>query len=196
MATQLEISRHLFISQPRVAQLIEKGVLPNADSGKHDIDACREAFIRHLQEVASGDDKALASQRTRLAKEQADAVALANAEKRKELLPRNEIVFAWQSLAAACRAKLLAIPTRLAPQIANLKKPAVVKEKLTTAIHEALAELGKTSVAPVPADGGVRTDGSSAVGSDAGLVAAAAADGKPVGRRPKRVKPGSERGAG
>jgi terminase small subunit / prophage DNA-packing protein len=195
MATQNEVAQHLFISQQRVAQLIDKQVLPDADRGSHDIDACREAFIRHLQEIASGDDKALASERTRLAREQADSIALANAERRNELLPRSEIVAAWQGLIASCRAKLLAIPTRMAPQIANLKKPAVVKEKLTTAIHEALDELGKTSVAPVPGAGDIADDSDGSDRGDEGLVAAAAADGEPVVRSKTRAQPRGQRRA-
>lgn len=196
MATQVEVAEHLDLTQGAISELLRKEILPKADRGAHDIDACRIAYIQHLREIASGDDRALASERTRLAKEQADSMALANAEKRKEMLPRSEIVAGWQGLIAACRAKLLAIPTRLAPQIANLKKPTVVKEKLTEAIHEALAELGKTTVAPVPGAGDITNDSRGDDRGDGGVVAAAAADSQPVGGPAPGTQRRGKRGAG
>ena len=54
------------------------------------------------------------------------------------------------------RARLLAIPTKAAPQVVLLKTVAEVKALLTTLVHEALQELSETEV--VPAEGQAPTD--------------------------------------
>ena len=88
-----------------------------------------------------GSSPELTRERTRLAKEQADKLEMENATSRGELLPRAEVVSALQAVFAHCRARLLALPTRLAPLIAGEQSPAVVQDRITQGVHEALEEL-------------------------------------------------------
>ncbi len=99
-----------------------------------------------------GDDRtALAAERARLACAQADAQEMKNATARRLLLPSAEVTAAVQACFSLVRARLLAIPTRAAPQVLLLKGIAEVKALLTALIHEALQELSETKV--VPAEG-------------------------------------------
>ncbi len=179
--TQREVGEYFGRSQQWASQMFQKGVFRPAVDGKYDLDDCRVRLVDYLSEVASGDDKALAAERTRLAREQADKVALENAEKRKELISRTEAVAGWQSVIAHVRAKLLALPSRLAPQLVNEPKPALIKKKLTTVIHEALEELGGTRAVGVrEGSGGPRGRASDHRG-DGGVAAAAGPDSQRVG---------------
>lgn len=75
----------------------------------------------------------------------------------------SDVVKAWESVLHACRAKMLAIPTKMAPVLAGTMDVNVIKERLDEAVREALDELAnynpsvdpvKTGVAaPVEEDG-------------------------------------------
>ena len=74
-----------------------------------------------------------------------------------------DVVKAWESVLHACRAKMLAVPTKMAPVLAGTSDVNVIKERLDEAVREALEELAnynpsvdpvKTGVAaPVEEDG-------------------------------------------
>lgn len=84
---QAEFGDLVGISQPAVSDLVRRRVLLDGASG----DEWLLAYCDHLREVAAGrgGDNALelAAERARLAKEQADKIAMANAVTRGELAP-------------------------------------------------------------------------------------------------------------
>jgi len=85
---QKDIAEHLDLSQPAVSGLMDRlGI----DWKTSTIDEIRVAYIRHLREQAAGraasGDLDLATERARLAKEQADKVAMQNAVTRGDLAP-------------------------------------------------------------------------------------------------------------
>ncbi len=75
------------VSQPAVSDLLARGVLTDGESGG----VWLKQYCRHLREIAAGratnGDLDLATERARLAKEQADKVAMHNAVTRGELAP-------------------------------------------------------------------------------------------------------------
>ena len=83
---QNEIAEHLDMSQQAVSQWLERLAI---DWKNATIDQVRIAYIRSLREQAAGratsGDLDLATERARLAKEQADRVAMQNAITRGEL---------------------------------------------------------------------------------------------------------------
>ncbi|UKJ74494.1 hypothetical protein [Azospirillum brasilense] len=151
MATQTEVGKHLDLSDRSVRELLERGVLPNAARGALDLDRCRISYIRHLREMAAGratgpagDD--LTSERARLAREQADNIALKNAALRKELLPRSDITRAVVAAFQIVRDRLSALPARLAGPLAATSDPAEVRGRLSDAVNGVLVELSETRV--------------------------------------------------
>lgn len=119
--TQAEIGEHLDISERRVRELAaEWGI----DSRAISLSAWRSRYISHLREQAAGraasGDLDLAGERARLAKEQADRIAMQNAVTRKELAPA-ELIEEVLTKAGAKASKLLdTIPGELrrrAPQL-------------------------------------------------------------------------------
>ena len=85
---QKDIAEHLDLSQPAVSGLMDRLFI---DWKTSTIDEIRVAYIRHLREQAAGraasGDLDLATERARLAKEQADKVAMQNAVTRGDLAP-------------------------------------------------------------------------------------------------------------
>lgn len=119
--TQAEIAEHLDISDRRVRELaVEWGI----DSREISLSAWRIRYLRHLREQAAGraaaGDLDLAVERARLAKEQADRIAMQNAVTRKELAPAH-LIEEVLARAGARAAKLLdTIPGELRRRAASL----------------------------------------------------------------------------
>lgn len=115
-------------------------------------------------------------ERTRLAAEQADKVAIENAESRGDLARISVIAKEFADAIAGAQSLLLAIPTKEAPMLAPMTNANAIESRLRNAITEALQQL---------ANYGTRGTGqrsSSRRNGDGTVRAAAATNGKRVGR--------------
>lgn len=99
------------ISQPAVSDMMTRGVIQPGDSAG----AWLLAYTAHLREQAAGRgaDGELATERARLAREQADAVAMRNAERRKELLPVGLLEAVLAQMARKVSVALESLPPKL-----------------------------------------------------------------------------------
>jgi len=152
MASLVEAAIHCDLSERRFREMLDEGLITRAAKQAYDLDAVRVQYIRHLREVAAGrnnETSALSAEKARHAKEQADSLSMKNAQARGELLPAGEVSAAVTASFARVRAKLLAIPSKLAPVLISIAGVAEVKETIANAIHETLAELASTSVAGI-----------------------------------------------
>lgn len=110
MATGAEIAAHLFVTPPAVTELTKRGVLKKGQS----LDDARRAYLEHLRSIAGNrsgspeEDLNLTKERARLAREQADRIAMDNEISRKTLIPADLIKKAGENLFVALRSKILA----------------------------------------------------------------------------------------
>lgn len=127
-----------------------------------------------------GDDQQLnpVAEHARKEKEMADKLAMENAVTRGELLPVESVAALWVGVLTDCKKKFLALPSKLAPRVIG-KSREQARGILESAIHDALRGLAETRY--------VEGEGNDAP---------AKTDRKPVGRRRKKAKSRSERGAG
>lgn len=89
-------------------------------------EAAGQAGVMHLE-----------AERAMLARSQREAVEMANAVRRGELVEAAGILKEWQTLISACRAKLLSLGDKLA---ARLPIPDNTRKKVAAAIREGIAE--------------------------------------------------------
>lgn len=122
----------------------------------------------HLMGNGEFDD-----QRERLAAAQAEKVETENAVRRGELAVMSDVQRVWADHIAAARAKLLAIPAKLAPQITGIHEPNVIAAAVRAEVTAALAELAEYEAPPGPDEGN----------GMAPVEAAPEPDGEPVGGR-------------
>ncbi|MFG5864412.1 terminase small subunit [Metapseudomonas sp. CR1201] len=131
MATQIEIARHLDLSDRQVRNLLTDGVLPGSKGkGGFDIDACRLAYIRYLRglgnsqvkpetdlELPDGIDPLaehkLTQERLRLTAAQAEGQELKNDISRRRAVPTEFAVFVFSRLAAEIASILDTLPLTL-----------------------------------------------------------------------------------
>lgn len=139
-----KLGRVLGISRATIANLATDGVLPRVDRGRFDLSAAVQAYLRHKLMQAQASDitvRSLAAERSRLARLKADAVERDAKVKSGELVPADTIEAAWLSVAGVVRARLLLLPTKVAPRIVAVETPAEAQALLRKEINAALAAI-------------------------------------------------------
>jgi phage terminase Nu1 subunit (DNA packaging protein) len=133
--TQAEFGSLIGVSQQAVSDLISRGVLA---TGANLIDWL-QAYCSHLREQAAGrassGDLDLVQERARLAKEQADKVAMINARLRRELAPVWVLEIALAGAARQVAGILEAIPINLKRNSNSITTPDLefITREITTA---------------------------------------------------------------
>jgi len=145
VATINEVSRHIGVSPKYVQDLINEGIIERKGRGEYDLDVCRDAYIRKLREAAAGrassGDLDLVAERARLAKEQADAKEMENAVERGDLVYIEDVAKQIENQLTKARTRLLAVPTKVAPEAHASATVREVQALIEDAIVEALNEL-------------------------------------------------------
>jgi len=124
--TQAEAAAHLDISDRRLRELLAEWGIDHKSTTLSDI---RIRYIRRLREEAagraSGGEFDLTNERARLAKEQADKIAMANAVTRNELAPRALLVLVLARTAPKICSILDALPGALKRRVPMLDQTAI-----------------------------------------------------------------------
>lgn len=96
--------------------------------------------VNYLVDRSSPEDLDLDDERAGLAKEQKDRVAMENAVRRGELVDLNVVAEELGRAFTAFRQKMLAAPSKLAPNV-NPDKPNVARDIIEGEVHRILDEL-------------------------------------------------------
>lgn len=131
----------LNISIPQLYNLANSGHIPKSDNGVWDLAACAHGYIKYLQGRSGDERRDLAMERTRLTRLQADRVELETAILRAELLPSDVVKSVWTGILGAVRARLLAIPSRLAVACFGAASQRDLEDGAMRLVEEALHEL-------------------------------------------------------
>jgi len=148
------IGRLLNLTPRHLQRLATDGVIPKAARGRYELVPVVQGYVKYLQDLAAGKgDDARKTATTEYAIERAKKAQRENMKAAGELIPKTEIVAMIQGMFGHCRARLLAIPTKLAPLMDLLETTAEKKDAITEAIYDALQELSQTRAVFEGADG-------------------------------------------
>lgn len=125
------------------SRLMEKGVRTVREDGRTLWYAPRQALPAIFK---LGDSNPFA-EKARLDAARADMTELDLAERRGELLPVADVEFALAALLSGARTRILAVPAKVAAEIAAETSPAACHALIERAIHEALEQIANVSVA-------------------------------------------------
>lgn len=146
------IAKALNLTPRRVQQLKAEG-LPSVGRGQYELGPCMAWYIRYLQNALekrgpniNPDTPDLLAEKTRLAREQGDKLAIENAISRGELVYADDVVNTWADHISSAKAKLLAMPTKLAPQLVNQSNANVIAGRIREEVDNALVELAENTV--------------------------------------------------
>lgn len=173
MPTLTDLAEHLGLSRTVVGEMIREKKLPSYPKGQVNIDEARLIYIGRLREQAAGrlgsgdGDLDLTEERARKAKEEADRIEMQNKVMRGELLPREDVDAAVTGSFARVRARVIGLPTKVAPMVVGMENPAEIEAVVRKAANEALKELSETNVSDLCGyDSGLVEDTGTATGSD------------------------------
>lgn len=140
--TAAELGEWLGLTPNRVHALGRDGVLPRMDGKRYPLQSSVAAYCDHCRSLAKGKstDAALAEEKIRLAREQADKIALQNAAARGELLDAQTVASEWGNIITDLRASLLAVPSRVASELGFGRKETVALDSEIRAAMEAIAD--------------------------------------------------------
>ena len=136
----------LGLSKRRVLDLAQEGVIPKSVEREYDLVPSVRGYIESLRSRTDPASISLTQEKALLAKRQRERIELELAQTRGGLISVKLVKEEWEKLISASRARLLVIPTKLAPLIFTLKSIPEIKEVIENVIHEALRELARTEV--------------------------------------------------
>jgi phage terminase Nu1 subunit (DNA packaging protein) len=130
----------------RVDQLVDEGFVVKRSRGKYSVWESIKGLLLHRETKKKnqwdgeegGDYEA---HRTRLTKAKADVAEIAAFIAKGQAHDAGAVEAVWTDMLMNCRAKLLSMPTRLAPKLRKETNLAVCKDLIEQAIHDALLEL-------------------------------------------------------
>jgi phage terminase Nu1 subunit (DNA packaging protein) len=149
------IARLLDLTERRVQQLGREGVIPKAERGRYDLVGAVRGYVRYLRVQAArvqGGAADFGAERARLVRAKADLAEMDAACRRGELLAASDVEEAWIAVLARLRARLLALPDRMAPLVHQETTIAGVRAQIRQAVGEALSELATLPVIAAPCE--------------------------------------------
>jgi phage terminase Nu1 subunit (DNA packaging protein) len=157
MSTINEVCDWLDISDTTFKTKLRRGVIEKQPRGQYDIQTIARALIKDRQAESGGhgDHAAnldLSKERARLAREQADAVALKNASARRENVPMALVQKAVEIVFMAFRERCLSIPGKIAASC-DMRPSTEVEEIVRDEVYEALDELTRPIIPLEPPHG-------------------------------------------
>ena len=168
-----ELAERLEISDRLVRQLAERGIISRPSRGLYPAWACAAAYARHLREQKAGrapsdedENPDLARERALLARAQREGQAMKNAVSRGELLPVDDVEAVVGAVLDATRAKMQALPSKLAPRCVGLDGLARARDILTAGVTEAYEELSNARVVAAAVDRARQNSGGDPVGDE------------------------------
>lgn len=134
----------LGVTPRRIQQLAEDNIIPKPNkAGAYDIPECVRCY--YYNEFAIDDEDGLDGrhERARKAKAEADRIEFDLAIKQKKYVLSDLVEYSLEKVIGVCRAKLLALPRKLAPLISTAESPSEAEDILTEGVNEALNDLVK-----------------------------------------------------
>jgi len=137
-----ELSEILGLSSRRIQQLAKEGALIRADRGKYDLTSSIQSYLEYMMDRDKSDgeldkttEEALWT-RARRKKTELDLQIMQG-----ELHRSDDVKLVMNDMLGSFRARLLGLPTKIAPQLIKKDEIPVIKQILKEAVLEVLDEL-------------------------------------------------------
>ncbi len=133
----------LGVSKTTVDSWVRKGC-PVIENGKKGVPSKYDTVAVINWVYQDNDDGLdLQQEKAKLAKMQTEKAAIQIAEMKGELVDAEEVKESWITMITACRAKLLALPTKIAGDVFGVNTQAEIQAIIKREIYQALTELSK-----------------------------------------------------
>lgn len=140
-----EISEILGLSDRRIRQLEKEDALVKINRGKYDLKASVQRYIEYIKAQAEKTEEELdlTKEKTLLTRANRQKVELELQIMRGELHRSEDVRRVMNNMLGAFRARVLAIPSKTAPQLLAQTDLAIIQDILKKEVYEALQELSE-----------------------------------------------------
>jgi hypothetical protein len=144
--TQSEFARRIGVSRQRVNAMIREG-MPALPNGMVDLEAALK-WVRSnvLPKQATTEDDSLVAKRMEKLDVEIELLRLDLTKKQGSYVTIEDVSQVWSQVIGNCRARLLGIPFKLAPEIAPETDVGACRQMLQREIHDALTELSEADL--------------------------------------------------
>lgn len=152
LCTDKVVADWLALTQKRVRQLRDEGVLIEKSPGLYDL---RASVLRYVNYIRTGNRADLNGERALLTKAKREAADMENEVRRGTLHSSEDIEKGIKTMCLNIRGRFLTLPAKLAPKLAELGgNQAAIFDEINQAMKEALEGLSNYNVAMAMPDGG------------------------------------------
>ncbi len=127
------------LTQRRVQQLSQKGIIPRAEGGEYELVGVVRGYVQYLREQVEQAHKGEHTER--LTKAQADLAELKYQRERENVVPIAQFTAIIEDLCTRFNAQIDALPRKWAPDLLECDDIGPMVEKLDTLKEELRAEL-------------------------------------------------------
>lgn len=146
-----KVAAFLNLDERRIQQLVKEG-MPRESRGQYDPIKCAHFYIRFLQHalerksvpILDGGFVGEREERIRLLRADADLREIELAKERSQLVAISDVERVMTDLVLTTKARILAIPPRLAPELVGEMSRVMIQAKLERACKESLSYLAKS----------------------------------------------------
>ncbi len=140
-----ELATLLGLTTQAIGKLTEKGIFRRVARGRYDLTASIVAYIRYRERLAAeragGDEGSYAQGRTKKIWEEARRAEHERLVREGLFLERESVDRTWKAMIASARSVLLAMPSRLALQLARASSPQACEALVRKSVYSALSRL-------------------------------------------------------
>jgi phage terminase Nu1 subunit (DNA packaging protein) len=140
--TRKIIAQVLGISEKRVRQLTEEGVLEEFSNGHYKLLPAVQGYVRYLQSLVADDDQSTDynQEKARLTKIKREDAELDLKHKRNELHHSTDVKFVMSNSLVSFKARLETLPHKVLPLLMNIPEKAGKSERILEILKESVAE--------------------------------------------------------
>ncbi len=132
------------ITQRRVQQLAQEKTIPKSEAGKYPLLPCVSAYVKSLQDAlrhGGGENGDIARARARYEIARAEEKELEVAKLLGDVVLSDDVQQVWDKAASNWRARVLALPSKIAIQTATISDRHEIEDVVTSLIESTLTEL-------------------------------------------------------
>jgi len=148
-----ELAGLLMLTPQRVNQLAKEGIIKREADGKYDLPKAIEAF--YIYKLKTDEELNFAQEHTLLERAKRKKAEIELDQLEGTLLIATEVEQAMATMILTCKSRLLAIPSRCAPQLIGQRDMSKIASILKDEIYQALNELKEMPAEKLGQDGGI-----------------------------------------
>ena len=136
-----ELAKLLNLTIQQCYNLANSGEIPKPDNGVWNLAGCAHAYIKYLQGRSAEEKREYATERTRLIKAQANKTELELRAMQASVIEASVVEAVWGAMTSAARARLLALPYRIAQAAVQSGDFDAIERSAADLIGEVLNEI-------------------------------------------------------